>query len=387
MESSKDRIRRMVRERYAKVVQSTECTSSGNCCAGFLNIVDILNLSKKLGYTDDQIALGLGEANFARGCGNPISMADLKPGETVLDLGSGTGFDALLAANSVGPKGQTIGVDMTSEMVVKAGKNAEKFSATNVEFKLGEIEKLPVPDNSVDVVLSNCAINLSPDKRAVCEEIFRVLKPGGRVSISDVLSSQEIPKEIKDNPKAYTACISGAISADEVRQILVGLGFESVSITKKSNSEEIIKSWNMGTGIENIVFTAYIKARKPILEGSMFKRSSEDLKVLGKVSLEASKKRLAELSKGLAHPARVEIIHMLANKSAGARCICGEIVNALPLAQSSVSQHLKVLRETGWIQSEVRGVCVYYWIVEGIIEYYLDLMKRSLEDGEPQSIH
>jgi ubiquinone/menaquinone biosynthesis C-methylase UbiE len=161
-------------------------------------------MSKKLGYGDDQIAFGLGEANFARGCGNPLIIADLRLGDIVLDLGSGTGFDAFLAANSVGPEGQVIGVDMTPEMVVRAGKNAEKYKTSNVEFKLGEIENLPVPDNSIDAVLSNCVINLSPDKRAVYGEIFRVLKPGGRVSISDVLSSQKIPKEIRDNPSAYT---------------------------------------------------------------------------------------------------------------------------------------------------------------------------------------
>jgi ubiquinone/menaquinone biosynthesis C-methylase UbiE len=177
---------------------------SGNCYIGFSNPEAISNVSKKLGYTADQIAFGLGEANFGRGCGNPVVLADLKPGETVLDLGSGTGFDAFLAAKNVGPEGQVIGVDMTPEMVVRAGKNAERFDAANIEFRLGEIEKLPFPDNSVDTVLSNCVINLSPDKKTVYGEIFRVLKPGGRISISDILSLQKIPKEIRDNPSAYT---------------------------------------------------------------------------------------------------------------------------------------------------------------------------------------
>ena len=204
MELPGDEIRRMVKESYAKVAQSNGFVGSGNCYTGFSNLADILNMSKKLGYDDDQIAFGLGESNFGRGCGNPLIIAELRHGETVLDLGSGTGFDAFLAANSVGPKGQVIGVDMTPEMVVRAGKTAEKYNTVNVEFKLGEIESLPVPDNSVDAVLSNCVINLSPDKRAVYGEIFRVLKPGGRISISDVLSSREIPKEIRDNPAAYT---------------------------------------------------------------------------------------------------------------------------------------------------------------------------------------
>lgn len=159
---------------------------------------------KKLGYTNDQLAIGLGEVNLGLGCGNPLAMADFKPGETVLDLGSGPGFDAFLAAKSVGAAGQVSGVDMTPEMISKAKKNAEKLNVTNVEFRLGEIEKLPVADSSVDVVLSNCVINLSPEKGAVYGEIFRVLKPGGRISISDVLSSGELPEEIKENPSAYT---------------------------------------------------------------------------------------------------------------------------------------------------------------------------------------
>jgi ubiquinone/menaquinone biosynthesis C-methylase UbiE len=166
--------------------------------------MDILDFGKKLDYTNDQLAIGLGEVNLGLACGNPVTMADLKPGETVLDLGNGAGFDAFLAAKSVGLGGEVIGVDMTPEMITKAKNNAEKLHLSNVEFKLGEIEKLPVPDNSVEVVMSNCVINLSPDKRAVYREIFRVLKPGGRISLSDVLSTGEIPMEIKDNPSAYT---------------------------------------------------------------------------------------------------------------------------------------------------------------------------------------
>jgi len=204
VESSKDKIRHMVRKRYAKVAQSAECGCSGICCGESSNPVDILDFGKKLDYTNDQLAIGLGEVNLGLGCGNPVTMADLKPGETVLDLGSGAGFDAFLAAKSVGLGGEVIGVDMTPEMITKAKNNAEKLHLSNVEFKLGEIEKLPVPDNSVDVVMSNCVINLSPDKRAVYSEILRVLKPGGRISLSDVLSTGEIPMEIKDNPSAYT---------------------------------------------------------------------------------------------------------------------------------------------------------------------------------------
>jgi ubiquinone/menaquinone biosynthesis C-methylase UbiE len=204
MGSSKDKIKEMVRESYTRVAQSAGCGCSGDCCSNSSNLVDITDLGKKLDYTNEQLAIGLGQANLGLGCGNPVTVADLKPGETVLDLGSGAGFDAFLAAKSVEPGGQVIGVDMTPEMITKAKKNAEKLHVTNVEFRLGEIEKLPVPDDSVDVVMSNCVINLSPDKRAVYGEIFRVLKPGGRISLSDVLCSGEIPMEIKDNPSAYT---------------------------------------------------------------------------------------------------------------------------------------------------------------------------------------
>ena len=200
MKSLKNKIRHMVRESYARVAQPDEC----RCCGDSSNLVNILDLGKKLDYTNDELAIGLGDANLGLGCGNPLTIADLKLGETVLDLGSGAGFDAFLAAKSVGKEGKVIGVDMTPEMTKKAKKNADKIGVGNIEFRLGEIEKLPVPDNSVDVVLSNCVINLSPDKRAVFGEIFRVLKPGGRISISDVLRSGEIPKEIIDDPKAYT---------------------------------------------------------------------------------------------------------------------------------------------------------------------------------------
>lgn len=200
MKPLKNKIKRMVRESYARVAQPDDCC----CCGSSSNLAKILDLGKKLDYTNDELAIGLGDANLGLGCGNPLTIANLKSGETVLDLGSGAGFDAFLAAKSVGKEGKVIGVDMTREMIKKAKKNADKMGVDNVEFRMGEIEELPVPDNSVDVVLSNCVINLSPDKRAVFGELFRVLKPGGRICISDILRSGEIPREIMDDPKAYT---------------------------------------------------------------------------------------------------------------------------------------------------------------------------------------
>jgi SAM-dependent methyltransferase len=203
-EQKKDEIRQEVRKRYTDIAKSdsAHCGCSPSCCTP--QDLPIKDLSAKLGYTPQEIVSVPDGANMGLGCGNPLTIANLKSGETVLDLGSGAGFDAFLAAKNVGKEGKVIGVDMTREMITKAKKNADKMGVGNVEFRLGEIEKLPVPDNSVDVVLSNCVINLSPDKRAVFEELFRVLKPGGRICISDILRSGEIPREIMDDPKAYT---------------------------------------------------------------------------------------------------------------------------------------------------------------------------------------
>ena len=203
-EQKKDEIRQEVRKRYGDIAKSdsARCGCSPSCCTP--QDLSIKDLSAKLGYTSQEINSVPDGANMGVGCGNPLTIANLKSGETVLDLGSGAGFDAFLAAKNVGKEGKVIGVDMTREMITKAKKNADKMGVGNVEFRLGEIEKLPVPDNSVDVVLSNCVINLSPDKRAVFEELFRVLKPGGRICISDILRSGEIPREIMDDPKAYT---------------------------------------------------------------------------------------------------------------------------------------------------------------------------------------
>ncbi len=162
-----------------------------------------MDMGQKIGYTAEQLAIGLGQANLGLGCGNPLAMADLQPGEHVVDLGSGAGFDAFLAAKRIGPEGKVIGIDMTPEMIGKAQKNAEQLDVENVEFRLGEIEHLPVEDHSADVVLSNCVINLSPNKEAVYGEILRILKPGGRICISDVLRSKDIPQDLKDDPAAY----------------------------------------------------------------------------------------------------------------------------------------------------------------------------------------
>jgi len=204
MEKDQDKIHNLVVEKYAGVAKGSGGGCKTSCCDGSTPLVNIMGLGKALDYTEEDLSLSPGEANLGLGCGNPISRAGLKPGETVLDLGSGAGFDAFLAARGVGESGKVIGVDMTPEMVQKARANAEKLNVSNVDFRLGEIERLPVEDNSVDVVISNCVINLSPDKSSVFREIYRALKPGGRIVISDVLRSGEIPEELRNDPAAYT---------------------------------------------------------------------------------------------------------------------------------------------------------------------------------------
>jgi len=204
MENTNDEIHSAVKEKYSAIAKGDASGCASSCCTGSPSLVNIMDLGKALDYAEKDLALAPGEANLGLGCGNPISRADLKPGETVLDLGSGAGFDAFLAAKHVGESGKVIGVDMTPEMVEKARTNAEKLNMSNVDFRNGEIEKLPVEDHSVDAVISNCVINLSPDKSAVFKEIFRTLKPGGRIIISDILSYGEIPEEIRNNPAAYT---------------------------------------------------------------------------------------------------------------------------------------------------------------------------------------
>jgi arsenite methyltransferase len=204
MEEIKEKIHSLVKDKYSGIAKGSGDGCAPSCCGGSSPFVTIMDLGKALDYSEKDLGVAPGEANLGLGCGNPISRADLKEGEVVLDLGSGAGFDAFLAARAVGATGKVIGVDMTTEMVEKAGKNAEKLEIANVEFRLGQIEKLPLDDSAVDVAISNCVINLSPDKSAVFGEMYRVLKPGGRISISDVLRSGEIPEALRNNPSAYT---------------------------------------------------------------------------------------------------------------------------------------------------------------------------------------
>lgn len=222
-------VKKIVKEGYAKIaVQGGSCCGPASSCCGSVDLAQ--DISRKIGYSDEELKAVPESANLGLGCGNPVALASLREGETVLDLGSGAGFDCFLAANRVGEKGKVIGVDMTSEMIEKAKENARKGSYENVEFRLGEIEKLPVLDNSIDAVISNCVINLSPDKGKVFQEAFRILKPGGRLMISDIVLLKELPKLIKESIEAYIGCLSGAVIKDAYLEKIRAAGFEDVQV-------------------------------------------------------------------------------------------------------------------------------------------------------------
>lgn len=232
-------IKDVVRKGYGKIAkQEKSCCSSVSCCSTTScgQPSDLAGtISKHIGYTDSEMQSVPEGSNLGLGCGNPVAIASLKKGEIVLDLGSGAGFDAFLASKRVGKKGRVIGVDMTSEMINKAKENAKKGGYKNVEFRLGEIEKLPVEDNSIDVILSNCVINLSTDKKSVFKEAFRVLKSKGRLMVSDIVLIKELPADIKGSVEAYVGCIAGAIKKEEYLNFIKQAGFKNIEVISESN--------------------------------------------------------------------------------------------------------------------------------------------------------
>lgn len=248
------KIKEIVKQGYAKVAKenSSCCGPKKSCCGGATVAEEI---SKGIGYSAEEMSSVPDGANLGLGCGNPIALASLREGEVVVDLGSGAGFDCFLAANNVGKTGKVIGIDMTPEMLEKARHNAQKGGYTNVEFRLGEIEHIPVEDNLADIIISNCVINLSPDKKAVFKEAFRVLKPGGRLMISDIVILKDLPDFIKKSIEAYIGCLSGAVKKDEYVSAVKEAGFKEVKI------------------IDETIFPVDFMANDPTVKGLMEKHN------------------------------------------------------------------------------------------------------------------
>jgi len=280
-----ENIRKTVRENYANITRierspqgnpetssccgenSAAATSSEGCGCGAGDI-RAEQIAALIGYSQteqDSVPEG---ANLGLGCGNPQAIAALQPGETVVDLGSGGGFDCFLAARQVGAGGRVIGVDMTPDMISRARLNAEKMQSDNVDFRLGEIEHLPVPDGEADLIMSNCVINLSPEKQNVYHEAYRVLKPGGRLAISDILALQPLPDDIKSDLEMVSACIGGAATVADTENMLKRAGFENIRIVPEKVSQEIVDVWLPGSNVGEYVAPASIEARKPLMRRS-----------------------------------------------------------------------------------------------------------------------
>ncbi len=262
-----DEIRQRVREDYRRVALAADtgspCGEVSGCC-GVSEEVQINTLvSLRLGYSENDLSTVPTGADMGLGCGNPRAIASLREGELVVDLGAGGGFDCFLAAREVGPAGRVIGVDMTPDMVSKARRNAGQAGFGNVEFRLGEIEHLPVANGVADVIISNCVINLSPDKPQVFREAFRVLRNGGRLAISDVVATAEMPPEMKADPRLHSGCMAGAVMIEELEAMLEAAGFTRISIRPKDESREFIRDWAPGRGVEDYVVSAAIEAFKP----------------------------------------------------------------------------------------------------------------------------
>ena len=274
-----EEIRKHVRDRYATAArQGASCGQSAGCCSGGLGPD---SLSKRVGYSDEELKTVPEGANLGLGCGNPLALASLQEGETVLDLGSGAGFDCFLAAKQVGQAGKVIGVDMTPEMLERARGNARRGDYANVEFRLGEIENLPVADNQADIVISNCVINLSPAKERVFQEAFRALKPGGRLMVSDIVLRKDLPEQIRDSILAYTACIAGATRKEKYLDAIRAAGFQEVRVLQETGLPvemapsdpavmEIVKTLGSQEKIMDLagsIASVKVFARKPVPAG------------------------------------------------------------------------------------------------------------------------
>lgn len=264
MSSDASQVRNVVKDQYSRIARNeARCSGACNCNAGCDSKEKLDEYALLLGYTLEDLQLtDASGGNLGLGCGNPIALATLRPGEIVLDLGSGAGFDCIIASRKVGATGRVIGVDMTQDMINRARENIAHNKITNVTFELGQIESIPLQDSSVDVVISNCVVNLSPEKQKVLSEAFRVLKKGGRLCISDVVATNTMPECIRKDISMYTGCISGALAIPVLEKMLCAAGFQAVRIDVKEDSRSYIGKWAPGTGVEDYVASAQIYAEK-----------------------------------------------------------------------------------------------------------------------------
>src|SRR5215831_1920642 len=259
-------IKEMVRARYGGIAAAAEgsyCTPAASACCEPEVAETPETKARRIGYSEAELAAVPEGANLGLGCGNPQAIADMRAGETVVDLGSGAGFDCFLAARQVGPTGHVIGVDMTHEMLKRARDNAASIGAGNTEFRHGELEHLPIADGTADVVISNCVINLVPDKAQVFREAFRVLKSGGRIAVSDVINIVPLPAELRADPALLCGCVAGAAPAERIEAWLSEAGFVEARVTPNFESRKMVESWASGRGIENYIASAMVEARKP----------------------------------------------------------------------------------------------------------------------------
>ncbi|MDA8092990.1 MAG: arsenite methyltransferase [Betaproteobacteria bacterium] len=266
--SQDDEHRQRVREAYAQVAKADNegrcCGTAASCCGTSDDAAINTLISTRLGYSQADLDRVPSGADMGLGCGNPKAIAALRPGETVVDLGSGGGFDCFLAAHEVGPGGHVIGVDMTPDMISKARANALKGKFDQVEFRLGEIEHLPIADATVDVIISNCVINLSPNKPQVFRDAFRVLKPGGRLALSDVVATIELPEKMRKDASLIAGCIGNASLIDELEKMMRSSGFAQIRIQPKDESKAFIRDWAPGHNVTDYVVSATIEAVKPM---------------------------------------------------------------------------------------------------------------------------
>ena len=266
-QQSHDEHRQQVRDAYAGVANANNegdaCGIESSCCGVSDDAAINTLISTRLGYSEADLAAVPDGADMGLGCGNPRAIASLKQGEVVVDLGAGGGFDCFLAAQEVGDTGHVIGIDMTPDMLSKARANAAKGKFTQVEFRLGEIENLPVADDTADVIISNCVINLSPNKQQVFNETFRILKPGGRLAISDVVATVELPEEMRNDPMLVAGCMGNASLVDDLVEMIKAAGFEDIRIEPKDESKEFIRDWAPDHNVTDYVVSASIEAVKP----------------------------------------------------------------------------------------------------------------------------